>query len=174
MKTKASECSAEVSLCGTYRYSLMRRVSDSPRRLAWLMLNPSTADAFADDPTIRKVMGFTRHAGYGYADVVNLFAWRAKDPKECLVNLADAEGARNFAIISDVTATAEAVVCAWGAQKWAREQAKNVVGWLLNHPSGPRDLLYLGRNKDGSPMHPLFVPYGQALTPFDPSTMGWW
>src|SRR3954451_2301972 len=42
------------------------------------MVNPSTADAETDDPTIRKVKGFSERAGYGHIIVGNLFAFRAK------------------------------------------------------------------------------------------------
>lgn len=74
--------SASISGCERYRYALERRIPDvvGPN-LCWLMLNPSTADAAKDDPTIRKVMGFTGRNGYGVALVVNLFALRETHPK---------------------------------------------------------------------------------------------
>lgn len=165
--------SATISNCGRYRYSLMRRVGDGPV-LTWLMLNPSRADALVDDPTIRKVKGFTSRAGYGVALVVNLFAWRATSPGDCLFNLADATGPENCAAIMQSTSFSAGVVCAWGARKWARERAEEVLGWLVNHPDGPRDLLCLGVNQDGSPRHPLLVPYSQPLVGFDASVVQEW
>lgn len=165
--------SATISECGRYRYALERRITDAvgPNaglNLTWLMLNPSTADADLDDPTIRKVMGFTRRAGYGVALVVNLFAWRATKPRDCLANLADAEGDMNCAAIMQAAEISEAVVCAWGAQPWAREQAKRVLEWLDEHPrEAPIKLLCLGTSKDGSPLHPLMPSYdGHPLRPF--------
>ena len=48
------------------RYELHRRTeADDHRTLAWVMLNPSTADEHHNDPTIRRVMGFTAAAGFG-------------------------------------------------------------------------------------------------------------
>ena len=159
--------SATISPCGRYRYALERATGIDGPNLTWLMLNPSTADADVDDPTIRKVIGFTRRAGYGVALVVNLFAWRATKPRDCLLNLADAEGSYNCAAIMTAAAISAGVVCAWGAQPWAAEQARRVLWWLDEHPDGPRRLLCLGTNKDGSPVHPLMPSYdGHPLRSF--------
>ena len=154
--------SALLSECGRYRYSLERSTGIEGPCLVWLMLNPSTADATKDDPTIRKVVGFSRRNGYGFALVVNLFAWRATKPKDCLLNLADAEGHLNCRAITDAAKLSDRIVCAWGAQPWAREQAENVLGWIPD-----ATLVCLGTNGDGSPRHPLMQPYAQPLVPFE-------
>jgi hypothetical protein len=159
---------ATMSHCGRYRYSLERRITDADdtrsSRLAWLMLNPSTADAFRDDPTIRKVIGFTRRAGFDSALVVNLYAWRATDPRELRRNHARAEGLRNRKAVLSAATSSDAVVCAWGATPWAREQAHRVIGWLVEHPV---ELLCLGRSKAGAPLHPLMLSYAKhPLQPF--------
>jgi hypothetical protein len=163
--------SATLSDCGRYRYALERRIPDvvGPN-LCWLMLNPSTADATKDDPTIRKVMGFTKRNGYGVALVVNLFALRETHPKNVRAQLADAEGDRNCEAIMQAAAISDAVVCAWGAQPWAREQARTVLYWLAAHPrETPIRLLCLGKTKDGDPLHPLMPSYdGHPLVPFVP------
>lgn len=154
--------SAWISACGTYRYTLERQANLIGPRVTWLMLNPSTADASKDDPTIRKVVGFSRRLGAGAVTVVNLFAWRATKPKDCLANLADAEGPDNYKAVTRAAIAAERVICAWGAQPWAREQAVNVLGWIADRP-----LFCLGTNGDGSPRHPLMQPYAQPFVPFD-------
>ena len=160
--------SAVVSACGQYRYSLERETGLPGPNVAWLMINPSTADATKDDQTIRKVVGFSRRAGYGVALVVNLFAWRDKDVRNLRTNLADAEGEHNCCAIMTAAAISDAVVCAWGPKPWAYEQAETTLMWLENHPDGPRRLLCVGTAKDGAPLHPLMVPYSNGLRPFTP------
>lgn len=175
---------ATISACGRYRYALTRRMlglsSEALSRpsLCWLMLNPSTADAADDDPTIRKVMGFTRRNGYGVAIVVKLFAWRETDLREVGRRLRTGPGpssARheeivgpgNRSAIMQAAAISDAVVCAWGATPWARGQAARAVGWLAAHPAKPIRLLCLGHTNSGAPLHPLMPSYdGHPLVPY--------
>ncbi len=71
---------AVLSADGVYRYRLWRTWDASKPTLAFLMLNPSTADATEDDPTIRRCLGFAKEWGYGSLVVVNLFALRSPNP----------------------------------------------------------------------------------------------
>lgn len=68
--------SARISRCGTYRCELRRWWRAGPP-VAWLMLNPSTADGLHDDPTLRRIIGFTYRWGFGGLVVVNLYPFRA-------------------------------------------------------------------------------------------------
>lgn len=77
----AMQRGAVLSLDGVYRYHLWRRLGPGDRSLGFVMLNPSTADANEDDPTIRKCVGFARTLGYDMVEVCNLFALRSTDPK---------------------------------------------------------------------------------------------
>src|SRR5688500_11357729 len=97
---------------GRYRYRLWRRWGDGGA-VAFVMLNPSTADAERDDPTIRRCGGFARAWGFGSMVVVNLFALRSSDPQR-LRRARDPVGRENDRHIIDVTGTSDAVVLAWG------------------------------------------------------------
>lgn len=161
-------------ISGDHRYTLERRVEDehgwSERgpSLLWLMLNPSTADYNDDDPTIRKVLGFTRRAGGSVVMVANLFSYRATDPKVCKANLEIAEGELNMALILEGAKLAEKVVCAWGATPWARPQAIKVMEMLACYLDDlDQKLVCLGLTKDGSPKHPLMPSYEHKLQPFE-------
>ena len=80
MKPRAMTVGAAgISECGCYRYWLTRTWNPRRATLCWVLLNPSTADADRDDPTIRRCQGFARSWGYGGIVVVNLFAYRATD-----------------------------------------------------------------------------------------------
>jgi hypothetical protein len=152
---------AFISDCGTYRYALMRRWAEG-WPLRFVMLNPSTADASLDDPTIRRCTGFARREGYGALIVLNLYAYRATNPK-VLVTCADPVGPHNDTILwAHLLAAAEGptpVVAAWGANA-KRERVAHVLGL---RPSV--DWRCLGVTKDGQPRHPLYVRGDQPLVP---------
>lgn len=108
--------SAILSICGTYRYRLGRELPnhDGKGVVLWVMLNPSTADATADDPTIRKVVGFSSNWGFAVARVVNLYALRSTDWRPLRTH-ADPVGPENDEQIRASVLAADAVVLAWGA-----------------------------------------------------------
>lgn len=160
--------SAVLSDDGRYRYRLGRRWAPGPT-LGWIMLNPSTADATADDPTIRRCIAFARREGCGAIDVANLYAWRATDP-DSLLALAwgEAVGPDNHHHVADVLAGAERTVAAWGA--WWNAQPDRRRPARLNVESVAAllgaALVCLGRTKAGAPRHPLYVRGDQPLEPF--------
>src|SRR5262249_54294569 len=88
------ENNAVISDCGKYRYVLTRQTGAEVRSATFVMLNPSTADATLDDPTIRKCIGFAKNWRCGRLVVLNLFAFRATDP-EVMKAEADAVGPEN-------------------------------------------------------------------------------
>ncbi len=141
---------ARLSPCGTYRYSLNRRWDIGRPRVGWIMLNPSTADAEVDDPTIRRCMGFARSWGYGGIVVRNLYALRATDPRE-LRKHSDPIGPDN---LLDECASDPLTIAAWGAHGAWRDRG-NSVRSLLNRIGIP--LYHLGLTKDGHPRHPLYL-----------------
>jgi hypothetical protein len=87
------------------------------------MVNPSTADAETDDPTIRKVKGFSERAGYGHIIVGNLFAFRATDIKQ-LRTARDPNGPDNDWHIEQIMRTLMLVARpnsdSWPARRWRK------------------------------------------------------
>lgn len=105
---------ARFSPCRRYRYVLTRDVSIlNPRLVNFVMLNPSTADATVDDPTIRRCIGYARAWDYGHLVVTNLFALRATDPR-ALKSEDDPIGPDNGEYIAAWAGRADLVVVAGG------------------------------------------------------------
>lgn len=151
---------AALSACGRYRYDLSRSWAEGAR-VAFVGLNPSTADAEVDDPTIRRCVGFARAWGFGALRMVNLFAWRATDPRE-LALADDPVGVGNDAILRELRETCTLVVAAWGAHRMALERAATVVSLL-------GDFTVLGLTAAGHPRHPLYMR--ASCRPLDPLTL---
>lgn len=157
---------ADISDCNQYRYRLWRRWGSGPRAL-WIMLNPSTADALIDDPTIRRCAGFTRAWGCGGFDVVNLFAVRATDPRE-LAHHPEPTGSMNLNVLQGVLKYGawRHRVAAWGtASVLSRSALRFKEKWLIRlAPAG--NLECLGVTKAGHPRHPLYLPKSAKLQPW--------
>jgi Uncharacterized protein conserved in bacteria len=156
------ESDAVLSDCGKYRYLLRRTWDHTKPRLLYVMLNPSTADASIDDPTIRSCVRLARCHGYGSFEVVNLFAWRATDPDE-LVGENDPVGPDNDRIISAAVARCDMIVCAWGAHRSADRRARIV--WEIV-TAVRQSAFCFGVTKSGSPKHPLYIKTGTPLQSF--------
>lgn len=144
---------AVISDCGAYRYWLGRPGRGAP--LVWCMLNPSTADATIDDPTIKRVRSFSKGMAFS---VINLNAYRATDPAE-LGTVADPIGPHNDHYIAWCLKVAPVVVCAWGANATHERE----VAFIEMALAAGCKMVCLGLNKDGSPKHPLYV---KGSTPF--------
>ena len=151
---------ADMSPDGVYRYLLGRRWTDGPRA-TFVMLNPSTADAWGDDPTVRRCIGFARSWGMGAVQVVNLYAFRSTDPA-ALWRTPDPVGPDNDAVLvaCALAWTAAPLVAAWGAHA-----KPGRVRDVLALPGMDR-LQALGVTKNGSPRHPLYLPATAALRPW--------
>jgi hypothetical protein len=156
---------AILSPCRLYRY-LLWRVWDAPlqRTLLWIMLNPSTAAEDVDDATIRVCMGRARLLGYGGIVVANLFALRATNPTTLYshgspVSAYGDSGANDGCIYQALQRTHK-VICAWGSHGKLQNRGRDMLSWLRVMGIGP---MALKLNRDGSPAHPLRIPYSQPL-----------
>ena len=154
---------AEISDGGLYRYRLWRDWDASLGRVVWIMLNPSTADATDDDPTIRKCCGFARKWGFGGIEVVNLFALRSSNPVDLVDSYEagiDPVGPCNDKAIYG-SASHGVAIAAWGAFQW--EQAEYRVSVVRKFVG---QLRCLRTTKTGAPGHPLYVPYSAVPLPW--------
>lgn len=156
---------ALVSPDGFYRYWLTRTWGTGGHA-TFVMLNPSTADANEDDPTIRRCIGFAKAWGLGGLRVVNLYALRSTDPKG-LWKASDPVGPDNDHWLREAAFHAVRlglpIVAAWGANAKPGRVAQ-----VLALPSMDR-LTALGVTKDGAPRHPLYLRADSRLSPWSAS-----
>lgn len=157
---------ATFSVCGRYRLALRR--SWFPERGAghvlWVMLNPSTASAEVDDPTIRKCQKFARTWGYDGIVVANIFALRATKPEEMLAHPEPIGDGNNLVLESLLMAEGIGLaMAAWGVHGAHRGRGQEVVSMAA---SAGRELHVLGLTKEGHPRHPLYVPDAAGPIPW--------
>ena len=144
----------------TYRYRLSREWDADLPIVNFIGLNPSTADALRDDPTIRRCIGFARRWGFGKLVMTNLFAYRATDPLALCRAEADVVGPENAIFLEESAAEASMVIAAWGAVdglfrnsvRFALRQTESVRQRLANG-----ELYAIGFTQRGYPRHPLYV-----------------
>ena len=158
--------SAVFSSDGNYRYQLMRWWQ-LDKVLPFIMLNPSTADGDADDPTVRRCMGFAHRFGFTGIVVVNIFAFVDRMPTS-MMRVPDPFGPDNEIWLSNVATYARSVtaplVCAWGPYAKLRDGHARTLD-ILRRNAAP--LYCLGTTQAGYPRHPLMLHSDTQLEPFD-------
>lgn len=157
------------SPCLKYRYWLERPLGSGEGTMAFVMLNPSTANAFRDDPTVARCRRRAQDNGFAKLVVVNLFAMRSTDPTELYRAHKRDEcpiGPETDRFISRAANEARIVVCGWGASVHrAFQRRPSRVLQLLQDSA---DLRCLGTTKSGAPRHPLYVRSDAPLKKYPP------
>jgi hypothetical protein len=145
-----------------YRYALERSWDLADKRAIFVGLNPSTADERVDDPTIRRCVGYAKRWGCGSMVIVNLFALRSTDPKGLTLAI-DPVGPDNAAHVArHIQRYARAfVVAAWGC---IPPRVVPLAQLTIDEIKRRRGVRVLGLNGDGSPKHPLYLPYDLGLS----------
>jgi len=146
---------AEYSDCEAYRYSLTRVWDGRLPRAAFVMLNPSTATEVQNDPTVERCERRARALGFGAFRVLNIFAYRATDPR-VMRAAADPVGPENDAAILAALPWADRVICAWGTHGAHLGRGPTVAAMLRRADAS---LWHLGLSKAGHPKHPLYIGY---------------
>ena len=147
---------------GKYRYLLGRRIGHSRRRVLFIMLNPSKANAVEPDNTITRCTNFARDWGYGTMEVVNLFAFKSTDPAG-LWEVKRPVGKRNNAFIHDAVSKADHVILAWSGEVAKDPKFKRRAACVLQMVCKITPPYHLGFTKTGEPRHPRVLP--KSVTP---------
>ncbi|WP_262027608.1 DUF1643 domain-containing protein [Microvirga sp. Mcv34] len=154
--------------CGRYRQTLIREIGQIGDArgpfVLFVGMNPSTADATVDDPTVRREWGFARRLGFSRYVKANVMDYRATDPKDLLAPGVEPRSAENLPEIVRLAKMAGLVVMAFGAlPKPLRHYANETVSALREAGVA---LHCLGYTADGSPRHPLYLRSDAPLLPF--------
>ena len=144
---------AVIDSTGDYRYLLWREWDSASQAVAFIMLNPSRADAEINDPTIARCLNFALAWGYGRLAVVNLFAYRTPHPS-LLKQAAQPIGKDNDKYIWETISTSDRIILAWGNHGTWQKRDLYVLQLLKNFTH----LYCLGITRKGCPRHPLYLP----------------
>ena len=153
---------ARFSDCDKYRYRLWRKWGEGAK-VGFIMLNPSTADEHRNDPTIERCHRRAVAMGFSALEVVNIFAFRATDPKD-LKKAKKPIGPDNDRTILQVAADCDQLICAWGSHGHHLGRSDAVKKLLVNNNI---DAFVLNLTKQGEPGHPLYIPYCQRPQPWN-------
>ncbi len=154
---KGNESAGAVfSDCDRYRYRLWRVWNASKPKLCFVMLNPSTATHEVLDPTVTRCQKRAETLGYGGLDVVNIFALRSTDPQK-LYEVGDPYGRYNASEIFKAVDGSQIAICAWGTHGKFMGTGNGIKSFLQHY--FPNKTHYLKLNSDGTPAHPLYLPY---------------
>jgi hypothetical protein len=155
---------AMISDCKLYRYALWRSWDTLLPMANFILLNPSTADHEIDDPTIVRLCARARQAKYGALVVTNAYAYRATKPddlKRFARSGGDPIGPLNEKVLITFASKSKAVVIGWGTHVNEIVADRQAMILALLRASGI-DCYDLGTNSDGTPKHPLYIPYSKV------------
>lgn len=143
------ERGALFSPCRTWRYVLWRTWDETLGHVMFTGLNSSTADETNNDPTVSRCINYGQRWGYGGIYMLNIFAFRATDPKRMKAAL-DPVGPDNDEYLWIYHTMSAITVACWGTHGAFRDRGAIVANML-------GDLYCLGKTKDGYPKHPLYL-----------------
>ena len=143
--------SAIISDCSKYRYELHREWDKDKKKVLFIMLNPSTADADNNDLTTIRCINFAKKWGYGGIMIGNIYPFRAKRPKDLKkwleISMNPMALNKNMKHVREMAKQTDLIVCAWGC---------NYKGGTPDWVEELGDLHYLELCDDGiTPKHPL-------------------
>ena len=158
---------AIISPCENYRYALWRRwnLKQHNDMVCFIGLNPSKADAYKDDHTIKKLMGFASRWGYGGIIVANLFAWRDTEPKHMMTQ-PEPVGWDNDEFILSCILRSRAVIPMWGAHGIHQNRCRSVFPLLAESDVVP---MCFGLTQLEQPKHPARLGWNTTMVGFAPS-----
>jgi hypothetical protein len=159
MKSISELNGASFSTCEKYRFSLWRIWNEGLPKAMCIGLNPSTANADKDDPTINNLKRALSKLGFGGFVMVNCFPIISSKPDILKgIDINDPENTDNHYFISDLAEECQEVIFAWGNFDIVSEKGidKRWEAMFANAKC-------FGKNKNGTPCHPLALMYSGRI-----------
>jgi hypothetical protein len=130
-----------------YRFVLWRIWNNQLPKVMFIGLNPSTANEDSNDPTIRRVISFAKSWGYGGVYMLNLFTYVSAYPEQLKTDNNPLYMADEY--LTRYAESVHMIIFAWGNFPIAESRGRYISGMLNGY--------CLGKNKNGSPKHPLYI-----------------
>ena len=145
---------AKFSIDKKHRYELSRHWDLSKSDILFIMLNPSIPNEDIDDPTIKRLISFTREFKHGGFFVANLFTYITPYSKTLDTSIGLTK--LNLKTIKNLVNKVDEVIYAWGNSIKEPLELKN----LVKNPK------CFGKNLNGTPKHPLYLSSNSKLIKF--------
>ncbi|WP_172405276.1 DUF1643 domain-containing protein [Vibrio parahaemolyticus] len=141
------------------RFSLTKAWGNGEKKALFILLNPSKADIVRMDNTFANVVNYCVDANFDAVTVVNLFLYRATEPKD-LAGKYDLGLSENIKVFQRELELANEVFIAWGTEHKKYSQAKKrfesvlkerangkrISCWYDEKGNYPKHLRILGKN----------------------------
>lgn len=136
-----------------HRFKLTCQWDDTLSKCLYIMLNPSTAVTEKCDPTLGRCISFARSNEFGSITVVNLYSFQTASPK--VLWEADVQSlSENVSNVKQSIDKAVMIIGAWGVQI----KKDTCFSWVLDYvKASGKSVHCLGKNKNGTPKHPLYL-----------------
>lgn len=141
---------ALISLDRNYRYSLWRIWDFDMPLIMFIGLNPSTAGIVNDDPTIRRLIEYTKAWGFGGFFIGNIFAYRTSDPR-LLRETKKPVGSDNTKHLKVMASVCDKIIFMWGNGGTYKNKHLKVIKKFQG-----RGYCFKITNA-GNPYHPLYL-----------------
>ena len=106
------------------------------------MLNPSSADAHHDDPTIRRCINFTKYWGYGGFYTGNLYPLISSKPKLLLESLSVSHSENKLSLY-EMAEKCDKIICAWGNFQIVKSLIDFKLYYISKSKNKPLSILFI-------------------------------
>ncbi len=162
----------------SYRWILKRELLSGNKSVVFIGLNPSSANSFNNDMTLRRIINFCSKWDYKNIYIINLFGLISKSPVQLSKSNDPIGGNNDLITLKSLKFWSEDSNCdlwlGWGDKGQFKGRDQKVIKLIKKFSniksSGnylSKSALCLGLSKKGNPRHPLYMPNSSVLRRFN-------